>query len=343
MVVYKRADSDTYSFDFSFKGRRYSGNTGLANKRAAQQYEQEQRRNAELNVFVDGDDLTIEAACAKWFAEVGQHHKNANDTVASLDWLIERIGNTRLVDLSNRDVARLVADRRGQNVTNATVNRTVLEPLRGIHRRASIVWEHPTRMIDWRSHRLREPIERVRELSADEQAKLFDALRPDYHPIVEFALLYGLRMQELVDLTWRNVDWHTGEITVTGKGDRTRTIELDDYGLDLLRRQPRAHARIFTRQVKRAGKNARGSLVPIEREALKVTFRRAIKKSGIVDFRFHDLRHTAASRLMRACDNIRQVQAMLGHTTIATTARYAHSARGDMRAALSQVKRYGTG
>lgn len=91
------------------------------------------------------------------------------------------------------------------------------------------------------------------------------------------------------------------------------------------------------------GAPPRGSRVAIEREALKIMFRRAIKRAEIVGFRFHDLRHTAATRLMRACGDIKQAQALLGHSTIATTARYAHSGRGDMRSALRQVQQLRTG
>jgi site-specific recombinase XerD len=235
MAIYKKAGRDVYSYDFRNRGKRFSGTTGETSKRGAERPELQIRAQADRAIYFDGNDLTIEAALAKWFDEIGQHHKNISDTLAALDWIIKRIGKIKLADLSNRDVASLVANRRGENVSNATVNRTVTEPLRAMHRRAAMVWEHPARQIDWRSHKMREPAERVRELTAFEELKLFEQLRDDYHPIIQFDLIYGLRLQELLDLEWRNVDWHAAELTVVGKGDRVRTIELEQTGIDILR------------------------------------------------------------------------------------------------------------
>jgi len=63
-------------------------------------------------------------------------------------------------------------------------------------------------------------------------------------------------------------------------------------------------------------------------------FRDALTAAGIVDFRFHDLRHTFATRMLRQTGNIKLVSRLLGHSSIETTARYAHVLVDDMRAAL---------
>ncbi|MBY0393536.1 MAG: tyrosine-type recombinase/integrase, partial [Novosphingobium sp.] len=57
------------------------------------------------------------------------------------------------------------------------------------------------------------------------------------------------------------------------------------------------------------------------------------KEAGITDFRFHDLRHTAGSRITRA-GGLRTAQKVLGHTRIETTARYAHVTEADMLSAM---------
>ena len=56
------------------------------------------------------------------------------------------------------------------------------------------------------------------------------------------------------------------------------------------------------------------------------------------DFRFHDLRHTAATRLLRATGNLKVTQQYLGHADIGMTARYAHATTADVRDAVERVQ-----
>jgi len=56
-------------------------------------------------------------------------------------------------------------------------------------------------------------------------------------------------------------------------------------------------------------------------------FKRAIRKAKVEDFRFHDLRHTFATRLVQAGKDLYKVQRLLGHKTVAMTQRYAHHIR----------------
>ena len=105
-----------------------------------------------------------------------------------------------LTAINDAKVAQLVALRRQDGVSNATVNRSVIEPLRGIMLRAVNVWKQQVDMPDWKRHALKEVQERIRELSRDEEARYFDALRLDYHPVIGFSLLSGCRLQKILDL-----------------------------------------------------------------------------------------------------------------------------------------------
>ncbi|MDR3470220.1 MAG: tyrosine-type recombinase/integrase [Devosia sp.] len=73
---------------------------------------------------------------------------------------------------------------------------------------------------------------------------------------------------------------------------------------------------------------------PMTESGLKIAMRRAVKLAGVEDFHFHDTRHTAATRALRA-SNLRVVQILLGHKDVATTTKYAHAFAEDVRAALN--------
>lgn len=169
----------------------------------------------------------------------------------------ERAGeDKRLCEITDRDVAHLVARRRGESVNNvaaalgrkrgnryvkpsklvspARVNRSVTEPLRKVLLRARDVWAEEIKPIAWKKHRLKEPQERVRELKADEQARLFAALQAQYHAIVRFALATGCRLSECVELEWSAVDWDNRTVMIFGKGEKLAPIPMSAAVRELL-------------------------------------------------------------------------------------------------------------
>ncbi|MDH2313067.1 tyrosine-type recombinase/integrase [Methylobacterium brachiatum] len=308
--------------------------------------------------------MTFETAADLYWTEVGQHLKggNADGMLWSLGWLKPKIGASRLLrDIDDRLVAELVAARRGEHsrsggnrkrkkraapprlVTPATVNRTVIEPLRQLLNRARLIWKQPVQEIAWRTHVLREPRERVREMRAEEEAKIFAVLRPDYHPVLRFALITGLRLSEIARLRWSDVDWGGRQITVLGKGDKLATIPMPPDVRELLWPLRGDHPEaVFTYEAarRRDGRN-RGDMHPITRSGLQITFRRAVAKAGITNFRFHDNRHTAATRILRVSGNLRLVQKLLRHEQITTTAKYSHVLDDDVLAAMQAAAERG--
>jgi len=242
-------------------------------------------------------------------------------------------------------IAAMVSTRRADGVTNATVNRTATVPLRGIMTRAKKTWKVPVADIDWSRHLLKEPKERVREASVDEERRLLAAMRDDYAPAVRFAILTGCRRMEIVDLTWSRVDFFGKTITVVGKRDKIRILPMTDAVRDLLLPLRGHHSTaVFTYAAKRTSKRlslVRGERYPITMEGFKTAWRRSSAKSGVENFRFHDTRHTAATRTLRA-GNMKVVQRMLGHEDITTTAKYAHAVIEDMRVAMDAANHTGS-
>jgi len=337
MSIWKRPGQDTWSYDFTLRGHRYSGNTGATSKREAERAEtrlkEAARTQAREQAGQPSQGLSVGAAVSRYWTEVGQHHANADSTLTDLAWLERHFGKTRLIaSITNQEVAAMVAKRRGEGVAPATVNRTATARLRAVLTRARDVWEQTTPRIAWKNHMLREPQEVVRELSTDEEAALFAQLTPGYRELARFSLLSGCRMAECLDLEWRHIDWHGEYIVITGKGDKTRHVPLSDALRALLWPMPRAHARAFTHVIRRGSiHHARGDIAPVEAEALKSHFERTCKKAGVVSFRFHDLRHTFATRFLRATGDMRALQIILGHSSVETTMRYAHVTAADAK------------
>ena len=133
------------------------------------------------------------------------------------------------------------------------------------------------------------------------------------HPLIVIALNTGMRQAEIAGLTWPQIDWERNLIYVINTKDaHDRTIPMNAVVKDLLlrlwRNREADNPRIFTVSAKK----------------VSLSFARLTERSGIVDFHFHDLRHTFATRLAEAGTDAFTLAALLGHRTLSMTARYTH-------------------
>jgi len=154
--------------------------------------------------------------------------------------------------------------------------------------------------------------ERPRLLKACEESS-----NPYLYPVVVLALSTGMRQGEIMGLTWEDLDLHQGRATLheTKNGER-RVVPLTGKALDLLK----AHAKVrrLDTNLLFPGKNPQK---PID---LRAPWEAALKKAGIEDFRFHDLRHSAASYLAMNGASMAEIAEVLGHKTLQMVKRYSH-------------------
>ena len=133
------------------------------------------------------------------------------------------------------------------------------------------------------------------------------------------ALSTGARKNEIMSLCWRDVDTKVGQITIheTKNGER-RTIPLQGLALQLVKelKQDRSIHTDLLFPSRRHPKTK-----PI---VLQKIWDEAVIEGGIEDFRFHDLRHSAASYLAMNGASIAEIAAVLGHKTLQMVKRYAH-------------------
>ena len=176
-----------------------------------------------------------------------------------------------------------------------------------------------------------EPRGRVRFLSDDERAALLNACRDSSNPwlylAVVMALSTGMRKGELMGLAWKDVDLQAGRVVLhdTKNGER-RVVPLAGPALALLKDHAKVR-RLDTDLVFPGSKRPPGpdgkarSVVPID---LRTPWETALKRAGIEDFRWHDLRHSTASYLAMNGASLAEIAEVLGHKTLAMVKRYAH-------------------
>ena len=145
-------------------------------------------------------------------------------------------------------------------------------------------------------------------------------------PAVLLSINTGMRRGELLALRWASVDMKGKQITVEGstaKSQQTRHIPLNDEALDVLKKW-KAQAPDSDR------------VIPIS-TGFKTAWSHLLERAEITKFRWHDLRHHFASRLVQAGVPLNTVRELLGHGSMAMTLRYAHLAPDQKREAVAKL------
>ena len=349
MSLYRPKKSPYWHYDFQWHGVRFHGSTGCAKKRAAEAVERHARNQATTGQAQSKRaPISLSEAAERYFVEIAKDQASARTTDYQLENLVRGLGPGLPLSEIEDGLPDYIARRRGQSthgrgrrlVANATINREV-QLLRRVLRRADRTWKRDVgEMPDWSALLLPEPEGRVRTLGPDEERRLLDTLRPELVPVVRFALATGLRLDSVMSLTWTAADREPGEIAFQLKGRtgkrRALTVPLTP-GLRALIEGARGHHPIFvfTYLCQRGrAKRRKGERYPFSRSGWRKDWRVALAAAGIEDFRFHDLRHTDATRTLRKTGNLKLVQKKLGHASIASTARYAHVTTADVHAAM---------
>lgn len=174
--------------------------------------------------------------------------------------------------------------------------------------------------------------ERERYLTGDEEARLLQALseqpRRWLEALSRLALGTGMRLGECVTLTWNRVDFERGVIRVPKmKTDEGRHVPMTDTVRGLLLELGPGEGLVFPA--------ARAEF--ISRAQVGVRFREVCEAAGVKDFHFHDLRHTAATKMLDAGVNTLNIMRVLGHSSMKMTAVYAHGTDEGLRRAVEAL------
>jgi len=173
---------------------------------------------------------------------------------------------------------------------------------------------------------------RTRVLDPDDEARLMEHAVGRLKPMIVLTLNTGMRRGEILQLRREHVNFQSRTITIpveNSKSKKTRPVPMNEVTLDLIRKLAPASGFIFR---KRSGESYEG---------VSAAFKTACQRALVKNCRFHDLRHTFATRFIQAGGDVVLLSKILGHSTIALTYnRYCHpSADAMLRAVENMVNK----
>lgn len=169
---------------------------------------------------------------------------------------------------------------------------------------------------------------RVRYLTIEEAALLLEKANARLRPVLLTALETGMRKAEILGLRWEDVDYANRSLYVRKtKNGEPRHVPMSERLAAELKKLPRRVGVPYVFATKKGRPFG----------DMRTAFENACLAAGITNFRFHDLRHTAASHLAMAGVPMKAVGEILGHKTASMTQRYAHLSQDHLKAAVDSL------
>jgi len=313
MSLYKRKDSPYWWIKLTHNGQKIQRSTATANKRQAQEYHDRLKVQLwEQEKLGNKPRRTWNEAAVRWLEET-RHKATHKGDIGTLRWLDPHLGGAYLDTITRDRVDDIKRSRIADNVANATVNRT-LALIRAILRKATLEWEWIERFPMIRL--MKEPRVRIRWLQHEEAERLIQELPEHLAAMMTFSLETGLRQSNVSGLQWSQVDLKRACAWIhpdQAKARKAIAVPLSDIAAGVIRQMDGNHPEyVFTYKGK-----------PISQVNTKA-WRNALKRAGIDNFRWHDLRHTWASWHVQAGTPLHVLQELGGWESAEMVKRYAH-------------------
>jgi integrase len=315
--------------DIYDRGKRIVKAIGVSKKLAEQVERKWKLEIAEGKFNIHTVESTVPfSVLAKRYIDFAKLNKKSwKRDVTSLKNILPFFGNRKLNEISPYFIEEY-KQARSSKVTPATVNRELA--LMKYMFNLAIKWEETTSNPVRKTKFFMEKNKRLRFLDEDEINRLIDCCPPQLKPVVITALDTGMRKSEILGLRWNDIDFERNLIYLDdSKSGSPRQIPIGDFlkGTLLKLKQQATSDVVF---LNKHGKPYRDVLP---------AFKRALKKAGICDFRFHDLRHTFASHLAMINTPLHTIGKLLGQKTLRMADRYAHLSEEYKFQAVNRLQR----
>ena len=301
-----------------------------------------ERRHFKL---VEATRHTVRDLCERYIRDVLPSKPASKDKQsAQLTWWADQIGTYSLADCT----PALIAEARDKLAKTPTLRGTTHKPATVVRYLAALSHAFTVAVKEWgwiednpvrKVTKPKEPRGRVRFLSDDERGRLLTACRESgnrhLYPVVVLALSTGMRSGEVVGLTWDRVDLKAGRILLeqTKNGER-RVAPLVGHAAELLKERSKVRRLDTDLLFQSEKKQEDGTVRPVD---LRVPWLKALEVAGIEDFRFHDLRHSAASYMLMNGASIAELAEVLGHKTLQMVKRYSHLSESHTRGIVERM------
>ena len=325
MSLYKRGDSSHWWVKISHGGRTLQHSTGTADKTQAREFHDKLKASlGEEERLGVKPRRSWKEAVVRWLAETSEKVTHQED-IRKLGWLDPFLGGLML-DQITLDVLDAIKAEKLKVAGKPTVNR-YLALVRAILLRARNEWEWIDRTPKVKL--FKEGPGRERSITPQQIGALLKELPPHQRDVVIFAFATGLRQSNVVGLEWSHVNLETGHAWVgaaQSKNRRPIAVPLNATAVRVLRRQLGKHpVRVFTYAGRPLG------------WANTLAWRRALKRAGIENFRWHDIRHCWASFHRQAGTPTHELQRLGGWRSSVMVERYAHLAPDQLAQAANRL------
>lgn len=295
-------------------GTRFRRSSGTTDKRVAQ--ELHDKIKAEFWKVKQGNKPTKfwNDAAERWLKEKSAANKSSIKNDKTAIQFFNRFFDNLPLDKIDRESVEDALDE--LDSSNATKNRYVA-CIRAIINISCAEWKYISVVPKFRTYK--EKKIRVRWITRQEAETLLKNLPDHYAEIAALALATGLRMSNILNLSWSQIDMQRKVAWIhpdQAKAEKAIGVPLSDDAITIIKSRIGKHDTLVFQ-------NRSGNLM---RRIESRPWKEALKKSGISDFRFHDLRHTWASWHVQSGTPLHSLQEMGGWQSVEMVRRYAHLA-----------------
>lgn len=250
----------------------------------------------------------------------------AKSYARDLDYLFELCGDTKLAELKTHHIRRYVAQLHGKGLGGRSLSR-MLSAWRGFYN--YLLRDHgftSNPCVGLRAPRSAKALPHA--LSPDQAMRLVDMPADTPEAIRDKAMLElfyssGLRLAELVSLDPELLELGSGEVRVTGKGNKTRIVPIGSFAMAALQAWLDVRPQLANPDERALFVGARGAR--ISPRVVQLRMKQCAIRQGVSDsVHPHVLRHSFATHVLQSSGDLRAVQEMLGHASISTTQVYTH-------------------
>ena len=332
MSVYEQNGKWYYNFMLYGK-RKHGACKGCRNKSEALEFEAEEKNK--LSLLIRGKIDQSEVIPLKQMLQEFLEYSEINNSTHQYKQNKHKVKvfedffgiDTKIGAISPSDIERFKQYLMKKGLKNSSINRYYASLSKAFN---LIILNKHLRMLNpcKAVSKFKEDNQVLRYLTAEEETRLMQELPEHIKPLVVCALTTGLRLSNVLNLKWD-------------------TINLEMGFLEVLKQENKGHKKIqiplsnkFRAELQKIGIKKKGYVFINPNTGkpfttIKRSFKTALQRAGIENFRFHDLRHTVGTRLVANGADLLTVKEYLAHSNLSTTQRYMHPTPENMKKAVS--------